>query len=143
VTAESKRQDARIVQIHLDEQSVIRRSPEVEHERAIAIFDLLEDNSFAPVGDYHGPYVLRLSAAESRLLLTIHDEKDRPLGKVILPILPFRKLIKDYFTVCESYFQAIRSSTPSQIERLADKVEIDLNTARRLFTLICVLHVRG
>ncbi len=160
--AAQKGQDARIVQIHLDERSVVRRSPEVEHERAIAIFDLLEDNKFAPVGDYRGPYVLRLSIEESRLVLAIHDEQEKPLGKLILPILPFRKLIKDYFTVCESYFQAIRSATPSQIEaidmgrralhnegsellreRLADKVELDLNTARRLFTLICVLHVRG
>jgi uncharacterized protein (UPF0262 family) len=160
--AAQKGQDARIVQIHLDERSVVRRSPEVEHERAVAIFDLLEDNKFAPVGDYRGPYVLRLSIEESRLVLAIHDEQEKPLGKLILPILPFRKLIKDYFTVCESYFQAIRSATPSQIEaidmgrralhnegsellreRLADKVELDLNTARRLFTLICVLHVRG
>jgi uncharacterized protein (UPF0262 family) len=159
---EKDRQDARIVRIHFDERNVVRRSPEVEQERAVAIFDLLEDNKFAPVGDYRGPYVLRLSIEEGRLVLAIHDEQDHPLGKLILSILPFRKLIKDYFTVCESYFQAIRASTPAQIEaidmgrralhnegsellreRLADKVEIDLNTARRLFTLICVLHVRG
>ena len=157
-----ERPDARIVQIHLDEKNVVRRSPQVEHERAVAIFDLLEENSFAPVGDYRGPYVLRLSTEESRLVLAIHDENDKPLGKTILPILPFRKLIKDYFTVCESYFQAIRTAPPSQIEafdmgrralhnegsellreRLAGKIDVDFNTARRLFTLICVLHIRG
>jgi uncharacterized protein (UPF0262 family) len=160
--AKGERKDARIIQIHLDEKSVVRRSPEVEHERAVAIFDLLEANSFAPVGDYGGPYVLRLSVEEGRLVFGIHDDQDRPLGKTILPILPFRKIVKDYFTVCESYFQAIRTAPPSRIEafdmgrralhnegsellreRLAGKVEVDFNTARRLFTLICVLHIRG
>ncbi|HLI09972.1 MAG TPA: UPF0262 family protein [Alphaproteobacteria bacterium] len=152
----------RIVQIHLDERTVVRRSRDVEHERAVAIFDLLEDNHFALIGDDSGPYGLRLSIEESRLVIDIRDEAEAPLAKVALSTLPFRKLIKDYFTVCESYYQAIRTATPSQIEaidmgrrslhdegsallkeRLADRIEIDINTARRLFTLLCVLHIRG
>ncbi len=153
---------ARIVRIHLDEKSVVRRNPDIEHERAVAIFDLLEGNYFAPVGDASGPYALRLSIEENRLVIAIHDESEAPLGRINLPTLPFRKLIRDYFTVCESYYQAIRAASPSRIEaidmgrrglhnegsellreRLAGKVEIDLDTARRLFTLICVLHIRG
>ena len=153
---------SRIVQIHLDEKSVVRRNPDVEHERAVAIFDLLEGNYFAPAGDQNGPYVLRLSIEEDRLVIAIHDESEAPLGRVSLPTLPLRKLIRDYFTVCESYYQAIRTASPSRIEaidmgrrslhdeaagllreRLAGKIEIDIDTARRLFTLICVLHIRG
>jgi uncharacterized protein (UPF0262 family) len=153
---------SRIAQIHLDERSIVRLNRDVEHERAVAIFDLLEGNHFVPVGDYGGPYNLRLSIEENRLIMNIHDETDVPLTKIALSMLPFRKLIKDYFTVCESYFQAIRTATPSQIEaidmgrrglhnegsellkdRLAGKIEIDFDTARRLFTLLCVLHIRG
>ncbi|HEY6335344.1 MAG TPA: UPF0262 family protein [Alphaproteobacteria bacterium] len=152
----------RIAQIHLDERSIVRWNADVEHERAVAIFDLLEENHFMPVGDLGGPYKLCLSIEENRLVMDIHDEKDAPLTKIALSMLPFRKLIKDYFTVCESYFQAIRKATPSQIEaidmgrrglhnegsellkeRLAGKVEVDFDTARRLFTLLCVLHIRG
>lgn len=153
---------SRIVQVHLDERSIVRWSADVEHERAVAIFDLIEDNHFAPVGAYGGPFVLRLAIEENRLVIGIHDEADAPLGKVMLPTVPFRKLIKDYFTVCESYYQAIRTARPSQIEaidvgrrslhdegsallkeRLAGKIDIDFTTARRLFTLLCVLHIRG
>ncbi|MFI4986458.1 MAG: UPF0262 family protein [Alphaproteobacteria bacterium] len=152
----------RISRIHLDEHSIVRWSPDVEHERAVAVFDLLEENHFAPAGDLAGPFVLRLSVAESRLVMAIHDEGDALLASVILPISSFRKIIKDYFTVCESYYAAIRSASPSQIEaidmgrrglhdegsellkeRLAGKIDIDFNTARRLFTLLCVLHIRG
>ena len=153
---------SRIVRIHLDEKSVVRRNPDVEHERAIAIFDLLEGNYFAPAGDQNGPYILRLSIEEDRLVIAIHDESEAPRARINVPTLPFRKLIRDYFTVCESYYQAIRTASPSRIEaidmgrrslhdeaagllreRLAGKIEIDLDTARRLFTLICVLHIRG
>lgn len=153
---------ARIVQIHLDERSIVRWNRDIEHERAVAIFDLLESNYFAPVGDKNGPYILRLSIEENRLAIDIHDEADQPLTKISLPTLPFRKLIKDYFAVCESYFQAIRHASPSQIEaidmgrrglhnegsellkeRLAAKVAVDFDTSRRLFTLLCVLHLRG
>jgi len=160
--ARKTERERRIVRIHLDEHSIARFSPDVEHERAVAIFDLLEDNSFAPAGDFAGPFVLYLSIAEGRLVIAIHDEADAHLSTLTLPTTPFRKLIKDYFTICESYYSAIRSARPAQIEaidagrralhdeasqllmeRLEDKVVVDLATARRLFTLICVLHIRG
>ena len=152
----------RIVKVALDERTVVRRSPEVEHERAVAIFDLIEDNSFAPNGANAGPYSLHLSIEENRLILDIRGEDEQPVGKVMLALGPFRRVVKDYFTVCESYFAAIKTASPSQIEaidmgrrglhnegaellreRLAGKVDLDGNTARRLFTLICVLHIRG
>jgi uncharacterized protein (UPF0262 family) len=152
----------RIAKVTLDERTVVRRSPEVEHERAVAIFDLIEENHFAPVGDYGGPYSLHLGIEENRLVLDIRTEADDPLGKVILALSPFRRVVKDYFTVCESYYHAIKTASPSQIEaidmgrrglhdegavllreRLAGKIELDSNTARRLFTLICVLHIRS
>jgi len=152
----------RIVKVALDEKTVVRRSPEVEHERAVAIFDLIEENRFAPVGEHGGPYSLHLGIEENRLVLDIRTEEEAPLGKVILALSPFRRIVKDYFTVCESYYHAIRTASPSQIEaidmgrrglhnegaellrqRLAGKIEVDAGTARRLFTLICVLHIRS
>ena len=152
----------RLANISLDEKTVVRRSADVEHERAVAIYDLLEENYFAPVGDYKGPYNLHLSIRENRLLFDIRDPEDHPLGNVTLPITPFRRIVKDYFTVCESYFEAIKAASPAKIEsldmgrrglhnegsellreRLDGKIDIDENTARRLFTLICVLHIRG
>jgi uncharacterized protein (UPF0262 family) len=152
----------RIVRITLDEKSVVRRAPEIEHERAVAIFDLIEDNSFVPAGDLQGPFALHLSVADNRLVMDIRREDDQPLSRVVLPLSPFRRIVKDYFEVCESYFQAIRTAPPSRIEaidmgrrglhnegsdllrqRLKDKIEIDHDTARRLFTLVCVLHIRG
>ncbi len=152
-----------LANITLEERSVVRRSAEVEHERQVAIFDLLEKNAFAPLGeDYRGPYNLHLSIEETRLLFDIHDTDDTPQGKVILPLLPFRRIVRDYFTVCESYFDAIKTASPTKIEsidmgrrglhndgsqllqeRLEGKIEVDFDTARRLFTLICVLHIRG
>ena len=152
----------RILKVSLDERTVVRRSAEVEHERAVAIFDLIEENRFAPAGSDGGPYCLHLGIEENRLVLDIRSENDEPLGKVMLALGPFRRVVKDYFTVCESYYAAIHTASPSQIEaidmgrrglhnegaqllrdRLAGKIEIDGNTARRLFTLICVLHIRG
>jgi uncharacterized protein (UPF0262 family) len=152
----------RIANVSLDERTVVRRSPEIEHERAVAIFDLIEENSFAPAGANDGPYDLHLSIEESRLILDIRSEDDLPIGKVMLALGPFRRVVKDYFTVCESYYAAIKTASPSQIEaidmgrrslhdegaallreRLTGKVDIDGNTARRLFTLICVLHIRS
>ncbi len=151
-----------IANITLDEASVVRRSPDVEHERAVAIYDLLEENSFAPVGDYRGPYHLHLALQENRLLFDIRSEADSALGTVTLPLSPFRRIVRDYFAICESYFEAIKTASPSKIEaidmgrrglhnegsellreRLDGKIEIDFDTARRLFTLICVLHIRG
>lgn len=152
----------RLTNITLDDSAVIRRSPEVEHERAVAIYDLLEDNAFRPSGDFCGPYQLHLSIAENRLQMEIFDEAERPLDTVALPLLPFRRVIRDYFAVCETYYEAIKTASPARIEsidmgrrglhnegsellqeRLDGKIEIDFDTARRLFTLICVLHIRG
>jgi uncharacterized protein (UPF0262 family) len=152
----------KIAHIELDERTVVRRSPDIEHERAVAIFDLLEENHFAPKSDAEGPFRVSLSVEENRLSLDVRDEQDKPIEKIVLPLAPFRRIVKDYFLVCESYYNAIKRATPSQIEaidmgrrglhnegadllkeRLADKVEIDKQTARRLFTLVCVLHLRG
>jgi len=153
---------SRIAGITLDEHSVVRRSPDIEHERAVAIFDLLEENRFVPVSGCAGPYHLHLSIAENRLNIEIRSEANGSNETVVLPLAPFRGIVRDYFMICESYYEAIRRSSLVQIEaidmgrrslhnegstllmeRLADKVEIDLDTARRLFTLICVLHLRG
>jgi uncharacterized protein (UPF0262 family) len=155
-------QHHKIVHIELDERTVVRRSPDIEHERAVAIFDLLEENHFAPKSAATGPFRLALGVEENRLTLDIRGEDDTPLEKVLLPLAPFRRIVKDYFLVCESYYNAIKKASPSQIEaidmgrrglhnegadllkeRLAEKVEIDTHTARRLFTLVCVLHLRG
>lgn len=153
----------RIVHVTLDERTVVRRKPEVEHERAVAIFDLLEDNEFVCCDHADaGPYHLHLSIEDNRLILDIRRDTDDELVRVSLPITPFRTIVKDYFLICESYYAAIKKSSPAQIEaidmgrrglhnegsellreRLAGKVEMDLQTARRLFTLICVLHIRG
>lgn len=152
----------RLTGITLDDSSVIRRSPEVEHERAVAIYDLLEDNFFRPQGVEGGPYRLHLSIAETRLQLDIRDDAGQPLDTVALPLLPFRRVIRDYFAVCETYYEAIKTASPARIEaidmgrrglhnegsellreRLDGRIEIDFQTARRLFTLICVLHIRG
>ncbi|MBI5163488.1 MAG: UPF0262 family protein [Magnetospirillum sp.] len=151
----------RLVHVKLDEKTMVRRRAEVEHERAIAIYDLLEENHFAPVG-FTGPYNLHLSLEDNRLNFDVRTQDDRSLVVVPLPLKPFQSIVKDYFMVCESYYQAIRKSTPSQIEaidvgrrglhdegsdllkeRLTGRIEIDHVTARRLFTLICVLHIRG
>jgi uncharacterized protein (UPF0262 family) len=159
---ESGRERARLIDIELDE-SIGRSTPDVEHERAVAIFDLIEENSFWPVGDTgHGPYKLKLSLAEKRLVFAISRDSGETVATHILSLTPFRRIVKDYYMICESYYAAIRTSTPSQIEaidmgrrglhddgsqtlkeRLAGKIEIDFGTARRLFTLVCVLHWRG
>jgi len=152
----------RIIEITLDERSVVRRSADVEHERAVAIYDLIEENHFAPADHVHGPYRLHLSIAESRLIFDIRDEADAPITSVTLALMPFRRIVKDYFAVCESYYEAIKTASPSRIEaidmgrrglhdegsellcsRLGGKIDIDFQTARRIFTLICVLHIRG
>jgi uncharacterized protein (UPF0262 family) len=154
--------DQRIVKIDLDEKSVVRRNADIEHERAVAIFDLLEENFFAPVAPRPGPFHLRIGLEENRLILDLRGIDESPLDRLALPLQPLRGIIRDYFLICESYYKAIRTATPSRIEaidmgrrglhnegsellreRLAEKVEMDLDTARRLFTLICVLHIRG
>ncbi len=151
----------RLCDVVLDE-TIGRATPDVEHERAVAIFDLLEENSFAPVGHDKGPYKLNLSLVDSKLVFTITTEKGEQVATHILSLTPFRRIVKDYFMICESYYAAIRSSSPSQIEaidmgrrgvhnegsqtlkdRLEGKIDMDFDTARRLFTLVCVLHWRG
>ena len=152
----------RLVDVVLDSDSFGRATPDVEHERAVAIFDLIEENSFRPEGDEDGPYKLSLSLAENRLVFNITREDDSPVIVHMLSLTPFKRVIKDYFMICESYYEAIRTSSPAQIEaidmgrrglhnegsqtlqdRLKGKIEVDFDTARRLFTLICVLHWRG
>jgi uncharacterized protein (UPF0262 family) len=152
----------RIAHVQLDERTMVRRRAEVEHERNIAIYDLLEENYFAPHGDFQGPYNLHISLVDNRLMFDVRTTDDHPLLEVPLPLKPFQSIVKDYFLVCESYYAAIKKATPSQIEaidmgrrglhnegsellkeRLAAKVDVDFDTARRLFTLICVLHIRG
>jgi uncharacterized protein (UPF0262 family) len=154
--------DRRIVKITLDERSVVRRNADIEHERAVAIFDLLEENNFAVAGDAPGPFHLHLGIEENRLVFDIRTSADEPVDRVLVPLTPFRSIVKDYFLVCETYFQAIRTASPSRIEaidmgrralhnegsellreRVAERVTVDLNTARRLFTMVCVLHIRG
>ena len=158
--------DHRIKDITLDDRTILWRSADVEQERRIAIFDLLEENSFRPLRDYpdgyQGPYVLHLGVEEGRLVLAIAREDGSPLETLILSLGTLRRPIKDYFAICDSYYEAIRNATPQQIEtvdmarrgihndaaellkeRLGGKIEVDFNTARRLFTLICVLHIRA
>jgi uncharacterized protein (UPF0262 family) len=154
--------DARIVHLELLERHLVRRSADIEHERRVAIFDLLEANYFAPAVEHAGPYRVRLSLEETRLIFDIRDEQEQELARVPLSLTAFRSLMKDYFRVCESYFAAIKTAPPHRIEaidagrrglhdegsqmlreQLAGRIEIDHDTARRLFTLLCVLHMRG
>src|SRR5260370_6454338 len=115
---EAMPQRRRIVDIVLDEKSVARRTPEVEHERAVALFDLLEENDFALVGDEPGPYKLHIGIFEQRLVFGVHDTHDDKLRDIVLSLTPFRKVVKDYFLVCESYYSAIKKLGTSQIEAL-------------------------
>jgi uncharacterized protein (UPF0262 family) len=158
--------DPRIIDIQLDERTIAWRSLGIEQERRIAIFDLLEGNVFRPLRQhadgYAGPYRLKLSVEEGRLGLEIAREDGAPLEALILGMARFRRPIRDYFAICDSYFQAVKTSSPAQIEtidmarrgihneaseilveKLQNKIEIDFDTARRLFTLICVLHIKG
>lgn len=146
----------------LEESARIRLSARIEDERRAALFDLLEENHFAPAGAAPGPYVVHLAIRGDCLVFRVCDERDRLLTRFTLALGSLRRLIKDYFLICDSYFNAIKTLPPSRIEaidmarrglhndgaevlreRLAGKVDIDLPTARRLFTLICVLHIRA
>jgi uncharacterized protein (UPF0262 family) len=152
----------RLTAVTLDEHTVVRRTREIEQEREIAIYDLLEGNNFQLVGSEGGPYHLVLGIEENRLVFDIQLEDEIAHGKVMLSLTPFRSVIKDYFLICDSYYKAIRTAPPSQIEaldmarrashnegsellktRLEGKIAVDFDTARRLFTLICVLHLKG
>ncbi|NVK35835.1 MAG: UPF0262 family protein [Rhodobacteraceae bacterium] len=152
----------KLVNVVLDEGSIARSTPDVEHDRAVAIYDLLEENRFQPVGSDPGEFDLRLSLVERKLVLEISTGAGEPVVTHVLSLSPLRRIIKDYDLICESYYEAIRHSTPSQIEaidmgrrgvhneaaqilkdRLENKVEIDMATARRLFTLVFALHGKG
>jgi len=159
--------DPRICEIELDETTILWRNADIEQERRIAIFDLIEENAFKPLrafsAGHEGPYKLRLSVLDGRLQLDISEPGEGPLiESLILGLGRFRRPIRDYFAICDSYYQAIRKATAAEIEtidmarrgvhneaaellleRLEGKVETDFATARRLFTLICVLHIRG
>jgi uncharacterized protein (UPF0262 family) len=151
----------RLVSIKLDERTIGRGTPDIEHERAVAIYDLCEDNSFALVGHDGGPYTLGLSIADNRLVFEISQDEAVVMTHV-LSLSPFRRIVRDYWMICESYYAAIRQATPQQIEtidmarrgvhnegsdvlreRLEGKITVDHDTARRLFTLISVLHWKG
>jgi uncharacterized protein (UPF0262 family) len=152
----------RLVAVTLDENSIGRSNPDVEHERAVAIYDLIEENSFTPHGAAEGPFALHLSITGSRLMFDIRRADGTPVMAHLLSLTPLRRIVKDYYTVCDSYYAAIRTATPDRIEaldmgrrglhdegsnilleRLKRKVDVDFDTARRLFTLICVLHWKG
>ncbi|NJM50419.1 MAG: UPF0262 family protein [Sphingomonadales bacterium] len=158
--------DPRIIKVELDEATILWRNADIEQERRVAIFDLIEENMFKPLrlvdDGYAGPFALNLSVEEGRLVLDIRREDGRPHEMIILGLGRFRRPVRDYFAICDSYYQAIRKSTAAEIEtidmarrgvhnqaaellieRLEGKVEVDFPTARRLFTLICVLHIKG
>ncbi len=148
----------RLVAVELDETLGHGPSADAEHERQVAIYDLIEANTFSLSNGVAGPYRLRLSSAEGRLVFTFLDVTESPVYTIALSLTPFRRVVKDYFTICDSYYTAIRSSSPQQIEtidmarrgihnegsellqeRLKGKAEFDFDTARRLFTLVCAL----
>ena len=152
----------RLYEVTLDEASIAHLNANVDHERQVAIFDLLEQNAFAPEGRDDGPYRLALSIVDGRLILAIGNEEDPEIITHMLSLTPFKRIIKDYFLVCDTYFAAIKTAPPSRIqaidmgrkalhdegtgiliERLSGKVNLDFDTARRLFTLICALHWKG
>jgi uncharacterized protein (UPF0262 family) len=152
----------RVVAVTLDEDSIGRSGPDIEHERAIAIYDLVESNVFAPAGGAEGPFTLHIGINDNRLMFDIRRQDGAPVVVHLLSLTPFRRIVKDYFMICDSYHQAIRSATPDKIEaidmgrrgihdegsrtlmeRLEGKVRIDFETARRLFTLVSVLHWKG
>jgi len=158
--------DHRIVHISLDEETILWRNADVEQERRVAIYDLIEENTFRPVRSAErgakGPYRLHLSVRDGRLAMDIADKDEAELESLLIGLARFRRPIREYFAICDSYYQAIRKATPAEIEtidmarrgihngaaellleRLEGKVETDFATARRLFTLICVLHIKG
>ena len=149
----------KLLKVSLDEETVAARNADVDHERQVAIFDLLQENEFALTSGENGPYHLILGIIERRLCFDIRDPRDNKLAEIMLPLAPFRSIIRDYFTVCDAYYEAIKTASRARIEaidmgrrslhdegaeilreRLARDIEVDDNTSRRLFTLICVLH---
>jgi len=155
--------NGRLIEVNIDEASMGAQASEVEHERRVAIFDLLEENVFDLVGGPEGPYRLDIAMVEQRLVFAVRaGDSVEPDAHFILSLNPFRRVVKDYFLICESYFEAIKTAPPSRIEaldmarralhddgskllmeRLDGKVTMDTATSRRLFTLLCALHWRG
>ncbi len=153
--------EPRIIDVELDDRTILWRNADVEQERKIAIFDLLEANHFAPAG-HEGPFRIMLRVEDNRLAIDLKDEQGAPLETIRLGLARFRRPIRDYFAICDSYFKAVRSDSPHGIETvdmarraihndaaellqecLEDRIDMDFDTARRLFTLICVLHIKG
>jgi uncharacterized protein (UPF0262 family) len=153
---------SKLMAINLDQASIARGNSNVEHEREVAIFDILESNRFEIEGRDDGPYTLNLSIVEDRLVFAVGDADNVETFTFVLSLTPLRRVMKDYFIVCENYYQAIRAAPPSRIqaidvgrralhdegskllvERLKGKINVDGDTARRLFTLICTLHWKG
>ena len=152
----------RLVHLSLDDPALTARNADLEHERRVAIFDILENNHFALVDGPSGPYRLKLSLADRGIVFAVSDKEGAALSRIELSMRPLRRNIRDYFMICESYFEAMRNATPERVETidqarralhnesaellktsLADKVTLDDDTARRLFTLISVLQMRG
>ena len=155
-------ENARIMAVELDERTILWRNADVEQERRVAIFDLLEANHFAPTSGAPGPYRILMRVEEGRLAIDVHAEDATPIETIAVSLAPFRRTVREYFAICDSYYKAIRNASPAQIEtidmarrgvhngaaellqeRLAARVDVDFDTARRLFTLICVLHIKG
>jgi uncharacterized protein (UPF0262 family) len=158
----SDRPRSRLIEVTLDAASIARGNTNISHEREVAIYDLIDSNSFSLEGRDDGPYKLNIGIVEDKLVLHVADEAGAPLVAHMLSLTPFRRIIKDYFIVCDSYYAAIRSAPPSRIqsidmgrrslhdegsrllvERLKGKVTVDHDTSRRLFTLVCALHWKG
>jgi uncharacterized protein (UPF0262 family) len=162
MAVELQGETGRLVAVEFDAASIGRSTADVEHERNIAVYDLIEDNRFVLPGHPTGGYRLHLAVRDNRLVFDVRDDHDQPLVLHLLSLTPLRKIVKDYFLICDSYYAAIRTATPSQIEtidmgrrgvhdegsrllmqRLAGKIIVDFETARRLFTLVCALHWKG
>jgi uncharacterized protein (UPF0262 family) len=152
----------RLVSVVLDEASIGRGTSDQEHERQIAIYDLLEENDFGLPDQDGGPYGLKISLHDAKLALEVGNEAGETICVHVLSLTPFRSLLKDYFLICESYYDAIRSASRAQIEaidmgrralhdeaatllqaRLKGKLVCDIDTARRIFTLVTALHWKG
>ncbi|MGJ8563575.1 MAG: UPF0262 family protein [Alphaproteobacteria bacterium] len=154
--------DHYIIELHIDPESLPATSPEMQHERRVAIFDLLEENQFRPIESPSGPYIVKVALEDgSRLVFDVTRSNGSDRGRYTLSLSPFRRIVKDYFMICESYHNAIRTATSAQIEAidmgrrglhnegsrlltdsLRNTIDIEFNTSRRLFTLICSLHRR-
>lgn len=162
MTSEPEKSRDRLIEITLDPRSLGRANANIEHEREVAIFDLLDGNSFVLEGIDAGPYRLNVAIVDDRLQLAVTGESSEPVAFNQLPLTPLKRVMKDYFLVCDAYYDAVRTAPPARIqaidvnrrtlhdegsqilaEKLAGKINVDADTARRLFTLLCALHWKG